>query len=535
MFASLRRLTGVLELVARDRWGHVRQRGFWSIAIPALVAAGLAALFVPLGLVGGSILSGLRGDPHLARILQTVVGAIFVTWVATGILLGARYTLQIDLARLVRLPLGFSAAWGVRAVASLWGAWLVVFAPVLVGSAWTTSAGWADALWRFALVFAFACLTSELTVALRWRYARLSSHHPSLPFALLVGGVVVVPVLILAVRGPAEARHLAEWLAGSRPWPAAPGWLPHVALAKALTTSEMAQLAGSTLSLGVVLALVLLFSHRTFRQAFLVEPLSPAPATRPATVMLGFVGPWFSRVSPAVRIHFAMIAIECISIARISNLRMLLAFGVPYFLVFPMMLPIADFGAFAAVILLALVFLLSSSLKSNVLGLDAATVRQYFIWPVSPASAVRVRLTVLNVAITVLSAEAVAVVAFKGALHSFAEIVVVGGAFASLLFATDVAGGHWSVRSPVAVTWGRAYPVANDAGSLVMAGAILAITLVYVGLLATISRFGLSAAAVTVAVAVPAVIAAWPWRRFRRWSIPVLSGDRERLLAKLRA
>jgi hypothetical protein len=535
MFASIRRLTAVLELVARDRWGQARQRGLWSIAIPAVVVAGLAVLLVPFGLVLGSVLAGLRGDPRYGRVLEALIGSIFMTWVVTGVVLGARYTMQIDLAQLVRLPLGFRTAWGIRAVASLWGLWLVVFAPVMFACAWVVSSSWAGLVWRSALVLVFAWTTSELTVALRWRYSWLASRRDSLLVTLAVGWLVVTPLLLVSVRGPGAAGRAVEQLVAAVPSVAAPVWLPHVALARALASTGPAPLIESTLVLGIAFPVILIFSYRTFRRAFLVERPSSAPATRVTTTILPLVTQWFPRLSPARRLQLAMVTVELLSITRISNLRLMLAFGLPYFVVFPLMLPVDEFGAIAAVILMAVVFLFCSSLKSNLLGLDAPTVRQYFIWPVSPAAAVRVRLTVLNIAITALCGEAVAVVAIKGALQSLADVVVVGGAFAALLLATDVTGGLWSVRSPVPVSWGRAFPVANDAGSLVMGGAILAVTLVYVGLLVAIARLHLTSAATAVAVALPVIIAAWPWRRFRRWASPALSSDRDRLLASLSA
>ncbi|MBA3891813.1 MAG: hypothetical protein H0X64_14925 [Gemmatimonadaceae bacterium] len=249
--------------------------------------------------------------------------------------------------------------------------------------------------------------------------------------------------------------------------------------------------------------------------------------------MLALVTQSGATMPSGLRVYAALMAIELLSLLRIPNLRLFLAFGVPYFAVFPLLLPLDDFGPAAAVMLMAVVFLFCSSLKSNVLGMDAATVRQYFTWPVSPAAVLRVRLTVLNLAVGLMCAEVIAVVALKGGLRSLVDVAVVGSAFASLLLATDAAGGRWSVRSPVAVSWGRAFPVANDAGSLVLGGVILAVTLLYAGLLAVMSRFALTTPVLLAALALPLLIAGWPWRQFRRWSVPALSQDRERLLAKL--
>jgi len=534
--APARRVGAVLGLVVRDRWGQIRERGPWSLAVLLLVAVGLAGVFVPLGLAGGSALATWRGDARYAGVIQLLVTTIFVTWVASGLIIGARYTLQIDLSRLIRLPLGFRTAWSIRVGASLWGGWLVLFAPVLMGLAWMASSSWVGMLWRTALIVEFAWLTSELTVALRWRYAWLASRRRSLLLTIVLGWVIVVPLMVVVMRGPSEAARIATRAVELvSPVVAQPTWLPPGALARALAEPGLRSLALATVALSAGFAAVLVFSYRTFRRAILITPGRQTVVQRAATPWIAFLTRARGWLSPALRVYVAMAVLETLSLARISNLRMFAGFAVPYFVVFPWLLPLDSYGVIATDILLALVFLYCSGLKTNLLGIDATTVRQYLIWPVSVAAVVRVRLAVVNLAVLVFSVEAVSIVALRGGFDSLSDLVLVASAFASLLLATDASGGRWSLRAPVPVTWGRAFPAANDAGGFGMLAVVLLLTLVSTGLAVAMDRPPLAPAALVVAVLLPVGLAFWTWRRFWRWSVPALSLGRERLLSRLRA
>lgn len=526
---SVRATRALVMFIVRDRLAEVVARGPLLLCLRLLALGAVILIWMPF------LLALWYGLDHtrlpFAEVVRLVTNGVFAAWLVIGLLGGARLSLQIDLRPLLAMPFSFRTLFAIRALVGMVGTWLLLFAPILLTLAFRAPGGGTLVALRSLAIAVFAMTLNEFVVALSFLLTR-AVDRPLSRGTLLLVSVGAIALLTFAVGQHFDASGVMGALetAATRVHPPViMSLLPPGALTTVLTASGAPELWRGLLLLLLNGGVAVTLSYRATVAFYLV-----GRERRQSTYRTRGLSGWLVKACSRRRVPASvpLLVAELLDLVRISNLRLLLAFAVPYFVLFPLLLPAADFGLIPLAILMALPFLFLGAMKANVLGISPRTVRQALLAPVPASAVINARLGALNVLITLFVLEIVTVVWWRTkAIASVSDLTLVAGYFAAMWLSTDMLGARFSVAWPTPIPWGRAFPMGSDLSGFIMLAVIVILTTLVAGIHTVAARMPWLATAVGT-VALGSIIAA---RVFfdSAGRATALNRDRDRIFALL--
>jgi hypothetical protein len=523
-------MVAALHLLVRDWIGEQRVRGLVPLALRAAVVLVLIALTVTpsVGLAGA-----LSTNPD-ALLRQNVVTTLALTmtmaWLVAGWLFGARLSFDFDFRRLLILPISFRRLFLLRAVASLGGRWLLFFGAPLLAIAWVGRHSTFDLARGLAGVALWALAMSHLVTAgsLRFRsWSRRGRSAIGLFVLFTLGSFAFFTLILTGGAGVTHAIDRVLPVAGRLPGSTVLRWSPPGALGHLLTHGMPAI---DLVVLAAYAAAALWLAARSLHAAYFNPRVAVADA--------GFLtpggpagGPWAAADTDLLR---TLISAELTTLVRIPNIRVLFLFAIAYCPIFALMIARGNDFKFAYLLmLLMLPILVTGALKANVFGLDAKSNVVLLTLPLTGAQVLRAKLLAMNIPTGVLVLAVMSAVAVMRPRLTWRDWLSAAALVVATFLVTDVIAGVGSVKFPKAITWGKAFPGANEAGAnavLVSVGVMFAGTLVVHILERRLAWPGLTMAC-TAALLVVATAGYVP---YRRWQQTALGRHRDRLLAVAR-
>lgn len=523
-------MPAVLQLLARDWLGEQRLRGYASLVMRLVLGALLALVMIPAAAVLGRALAGVPSPGVRENVAMSIALTSTGTWLVAGCLFGARLSLDFDFRRLLVLPISFRRLFAVRVVAGLGGRWLLLFAPLLLAVAWAGSRG-GFALVRSSIGIAlWAIVLAQLVTAAIVRFRRIARSGRS-ALALFVVLVVASVAVFAVIKGgwPAVSRAIERFvpLAGRLPSSALLRWSPPGVLGHGLVHDmplvdlvALAAYAGLAVWLSARMVRVSYFNPRG-------EPADQGTARRTARQ-----SGWAARGA----VTRALVVADLTTLSRIPNIRVLMLFGLAYCPVFT--LAMAHGEGFTGPYLLALLvfpFMMTGTLKSNLFGLDARSNVPLLSMPLTGGDILRAKLLAINLLTGVLIASvALAVAIMRPPSLTFGDFLVAASVIATAFLVSDIVGSVGSLKWPKAISWGKAFPSANQAGSNAL---FLSLGVLFVlALVPRVVERRLHWPGLTISVDLLLLIAAAAaYVPFRRWQDTALVRHRDRLLTAARS
>jgi hypothetical protein len=454
-----------------------------------------------------------------------------MAWLVAGWLFGARMSFDFDFRRLLILPISFRRLFLLRAVASLGGRWLLFFGASLLAIAWAGSHSAFDLARGLAGVALWALAMSHLVTAgaVRFRsWSRRGRSAIGLFVVFALGSVAVFTLILTGGAGVTRAIGTVLPVAGRLPGSTVLRWSPPGALGHLLTHGmpaiDLAVLAAYA-------AAAIWLGARSLHASYFNPRVAVADG--------GFLtsggpagGPWAAADRDLPR---TLVSAELTTLARIPNIRVLFLFAFAYCPIFALMIARGDDFKFAYLLaLLALPILATGALKSNLFGLDAKSNVVLLTLPLTGAQVLRSKLLAVNIPAGVLVlAVTCAVAVMRPRTLTWRDWLSTTALVVATFLVTDVIGGVGSVKFPKAVTWGKAFPGANEIGANALLVSV--VVLFAAALVAHILERRLAWPGLTMeCTAALLVVAAAVYVPYRRWQETALAGHRDRLLAAAR-
>ncbi|MFN0085181.1 MAG: hypothetical protein ACKVX9_07315 [Blastocatellia bacterium] len=424
-------------------------------------ARGAALLLSIAGLslaIGPSLLAGLReagraGDAGqaLAR-MAWFFSLSFLFWVISGGIFQFHLGWQIELPRMMRLPVSPRRIYLSKSIYGLFGPWLLVLLPAWLWMAWRQSASGLAFLLLLPALALFAILCNQAAGILSLLRNRLTSGMPWMILLFCAFGLLNT-VLFALIRSRIGGDHstiaaIGRTIRGLGRAPASmalPGELmARLHLAAGISATGR-MLAWEALLLLLVLAAAGIEMAMLRRVHWKGESFASSRSNGKSKNR----GSWLAPSMRAVRgrPEAALFLKELHALLENKSLRILLFFFFSYLPLLVFFIPPPTYAL--AEVLCMLPVLLFSHIKSNLLGGEHFSRKIFFTSPAGIFAAMRMKNHALNLLVGLLLGATLLVGAGAGNLaFSDLGIAMIGLYCAALFYVWDMAGCFCSARYP---------------------------------------------------------------------------------------
>ena len=352
-------------------------------------------------LIGPSLLTGIRqvtaaadSATTLAK-LTSLFSSSFLLWVVAGAVFNFNVSWQVDLARVLRLPVRPSRVYAAKLIFGLVSPWLVLLFPVWVWLAWRLSASATGFLLVVIAILMFVVLTNAITGIVRLITGRVTRSW--LDTLVLFLAIAVVNVFIFAslralmMKDSSMLTRFSQALSSMLTlslWDVLPGVIIAHAYHAAAEHNTQALLFSLLILVGAIAvagSLELLMLKRTHLAG---KPFTRARATARRSLLLRGLLRFGDRPG------FVLLLKELRGLLTLKVVRVMLFIFASYLPIFVVFVPPPSF--IFLFIFCTFPLMIFASVKSNLLGPEYGSIKSLFSMPIPLSEVIRVKSLAVN-------------------------------------------------------------------------------------------------------------------------------------------